>query len=188
MTVRVSLIDDAAESGRSTATLLASLSARFGVLHTVSGGQAAGSITSGIAALGREVSRTAEGARLRRAIQTGRPAVNGEAIWRTLRIGELAASQPASPVLDQLHNGVALLLADDLHETLELLAISPQMTGVPGEQAAGLPADFLDFMVGYWALSREIVQAIEALAAPTLPPPGAIEEVTPPEPESPLLR
>ncbi|HEX8157914.1 MAG TPA: hypothetical protein VF526_11060 [Solirubrobacteraceae bacterium] len=188
MTARVSLIDDADESGRSTATLLASLAARLGVLHTVSGGQAVGSITAGIAALGREVSATAEGARLRRAIQTGRPAINGEAIWRTLRIGELATSQPPSPVLDQLRNDVALLLADDLQETLELLPIPPEMTGVRGEQTGDTPAEFLDFVVGYWALSREVVQAIEALAAPTLPPAGAIGQIAPPEPRSPLLR
>lgn len=188
MTAHVSLIDVADESGRSTATLLASLSARLGILHAVSGAQAVGSILAGIAALGREVSATADGARLRRALETGRPALNGEAIWRTLRIGDLATSQPPTPVLDQMRNDVALLLADDLQETLELLPIPPEMTGMRNEQTDLPPAAFLDFVVGYWALSREVVQAIEALAAPTITPPGEIGAVPPPEPESPLLR
>ena len=42
MSARARLIDDAEETGRSTATLLASLAARLGTLHVVSGAMAVG--------------------------------------------------------------------------------------------------------------------------------------------------
>jgi hypothetical protein len=186
MSARVKLVDDAAESGRSTATLLASLSGRLGVLHVITGGTAIGSLAAGIAALGREVSATTEGARIRRALASGRAGPNGEAIWDALRIGDWVSSQPPAAILDQLRNDVALLLAEDVDETLELLPIPPEMTGAG---AADVPrAEFLDFAVGYWALSLEVVRAFEALAGPTLGPPYAVSVGTPAEPPGPLLR
>jgi hypothetical protein len=187
VSARVKLVDDADESGRSTATLLASLGGRLGVLHVITGSAAIGSLAAGIAALGREVSATTEGARMRHALASGRAGPNGEAIWDALRIGDWVSSQPPAPILDQLRNDVALLLAEDVEETLELLPIPPEMTGAGG--AEDVPrAEFLDFAVGYWALSVEVLRAFEALAAPTLGPPYAVGEGSPAEPPGPLLR
>jgi hypothetical protein len=187
MSARARLIDDADEAGRSTVTLIASLAARLGTLHVITGATAVGSLTSGLAALGREVARTASGARMRAAIEAGRAGANGDAIWETLKIGSWASSLPPSPVLDQLRNDLALLLADDVHETLDLLPIPPEMAGAHGAEEPP-PAEFADFLLGWWAFSVEAARAIELLAAPTLESPGAVHEGTPPEPESRLLR
>jgi hypothetical protein len=163
---RVRLIDAADEAGRTTATLVASLSARLATLYAVSGAAAVGSMVSGFAAIGREASGTAEGAKLRRALERGRIGANGEALWTALRIRQWASLAPAAPLLDQLRNDMALLLAPNLEETLALLPI-------PGEPAAGVAAEdepaseFLDCIVGMWAFSREMVNAVEALASPT---------------------
>lgn len=189
---RVRLIDRADRPGRTTATLLASLAARLAALHFVSGADAIGALTAGFAALGREVSRTASGARLRRAIEAGRSGANGDALWTKLRIGDWASSMPPSPVLDQLRNDLALLLADDLEATLELMPIPNQMAGAQGAQQIE-PVTFVDCLLGLWALSTELARAVETLAAPTLAASVASGEVTPaahpnPEPESALLR
>jgi hypothetical protein len=187
VSARVKLVDDAAESGRSTATLLASLAGRLGALHLISGATAIGSLAAGFSALGREVSATTEGARVRRALESGRAGPNGEVIWDVLRIGDWASSHPPAPVLDQFRNDLALLLAEDVDATLELLPIPPEMAGSAGAQDVP-PAEFLDFAVGYWAFSVEVVRAFEALTGPTLGPPYAVGEGTPAEPAGPLLR
>jgi hypothetical protein len=187
MSARVKLVDDAAESGRSTATLLASLGGRLGALHVITGATAVGSLAAGFAALGREVSATAEGARIRQALERGRPGSNGEVIWDALRIGDWVSSHPPSPVLDQFRNDLALLLAEDVDETLELLPIPPELAGAAGAQEVPRAA-FLDFAVGYWAFSMEVVRAFDALTGPTLGPPYAVGEGTPAEPGGPLLR
>jgi hypothetical protein len=76
---------------------------------------------------------------------------------------------------------------DDVDATLELMPIPPEMAGAGG--AEDVPrAEFLDFAVGYWAFSVEVVRAFEALAGPTLGPPYAVGEGTPAEPPGPLLR
>lgn len=170
--VRVRLVDAPEEAGRTTATLVASLAARLGTLFVVSGADAVGSLVAGFCALGREVSQTAEGARLRAALERGRVGANGAAVWQTLKIGNWVSTVPPSPVLDQLRNDVAVLLADDLIETLELLPI-------PGEPAGlGAPGlgewEFPDLVVGLWAFSRELVDAVDALAEPTLPASGEV--------------
>lgn len=162
---RVKLIDAPEESGRSTATLIASLTARLATLYAVSGAAAVGSMVAGFAAIGREASATVEGARLRRALAKSRVASNGESIWAALRIRQWASLVPAAPLLEQMRNDMALLLAPNLEETLALLPI-------PGEPAGGAGADdepaseFLDCIIGMWAYSHEMTQAIEALAAP----------------------
>jgi hypothetical protein len=171
--VRVRLVDAPEEAGRTTATLLASLAARLGTLFLVSGADAVGSLVAGYCALGREVGMTAEGARLRRAIDSGRAGANGESIWRTLNLDRWISAVPPSPVLDQFRNDLALLLAEDLVETLELMPI-------PGEAAGDrAPAmadwDFSDLVLGLWAFSSELVAAVEALAEPTLPRPGDVQ-------------
>ncbi len=189
---RVRLIDSAEGQGRTTATLVASLAARLSVLHLVSGADAIGSLTAGFAALGREVSRTAKGARLRKAIEAGRPGGNGNALWTKLLIGEWASGKPPSSVLDQLRNDFALLLAEDLAATLELMPIPGQMAGAGGTEPEQ-EVTFVDTLLGLWAFSSELVQAVELLAAPTLSasdPAGDIVPGTGPqaEPENILLR
>jgi hypothetical protein len=171
---RVRLIDGTDNAGRTTATLVASLAARLGTLYLVSGTDAVGSLAAGYCALGRGVGRTAEGARLRRALESGRAGANGDAIWKTLLIDSWVSSAPPSPILDQLRNDVALLLADDIVETLELMPIPSEPAG---EGAPPLGEwTFSELVLGLWAFSREVVAAIEALAEPTLPPPGEVRE------------
>jgi hypothetical protein len=163
---RIMLADAPEEAGRTTATLVASLAARLATLYAVSGAAAVGSMVSGFAAIGREFGATAEGATLRQSLERGRIAANGEALWSALRIRQWASLVPAAPLLDQLRNDMALLLAPNLDETLALLPI-------PGEPAAGVagedePAtEFLDCILGMYAFSREMTAAIDALAAPT---------------------
>ena len=165
---RVRLVDAPGEPGRTTATLLASLGARLGALFVVSGADAVGSLAAGFALLGRRVGETAEGARLRRAIERGRAGANGDELWDALKIGAWLSSLPPSPVLDQLRNDVALVLADDLAETIELMPIPPQPAGERAEPPHAV--DFVDLVLGLWAFSRELVTAVEELAAPTLQP------------------
>jgi hypothetical protein len=182
------LVDGPGESGRTTATLLASLAARLGALFVVSGADAVGSLAAGFAALGREVSGTAEGARMRRALERGRAGANGDALWTALKIGTWLSSLPPTPVLAQLGNDVALLLADDLTDTLELMPIP----GEPAGERAAPPADssFVDLTLGLWAWARELAAAVEMLAAPTLDPASefVVGTVAPEAPEGELLR
>jgi len=157
------LIDTEDTAGRTTATLVASLAARLATLYLISGADAIASLTSGFAALGREVSKTTDGAQLRQALSRSRVARNGDATWRALHIGEGASTAVPSPVLDQLRNDVALLLADDLEQVLGMMPIpseAPSGAIPPPQQSAA----FLDFVVGYWAFSKEAIASIEELA------------------------
>lgn len=186
MTARVVLEDVPAQPARTTGTLLASLSGRLAAVHAVSGADAIGSLVAGLAALGREVARSADGARLRRALELGRAGANGDFVWERLGIARMAAGAPLTPVLDQLRNDVALLFAPDVEEALER-APTPELTG-PGDAHTAPPAEFLDFALGLHAFSRELAQALEAAAAPTLAPAGAVERGPAPEPDGPLLQ
>jgi hypothetical protein len=183
------LVDAAGEPGRTTATLLASLTARLATLYLVSGADAIGSLVAGYAELGREVARTAEGARLREALESGRAGTNGRALWDALRIREWASSLPPSPILDQWRNDVSLLLADDLEELLGLLPVPAETAGargaVPTEEA-----ELADALLGVWAFAVEAQRVIEALAAPTLPEEGLVRagEHAPAGQEGSLLR
>ena len=168
--VRRSLVDEPENAGRTTATLLGSLTSRLGAIHMVSGADAIGSLVAGFVELGRAVSQTAEGARLRRALERGRPGLNGTLIWSKLRIDDWASTMTASPVLDQLRNDVALLLADDLEVALDLVPIPGELRGLREDDRE--PATFVDFMVGLWGFSRELVSTVDELAAPTLEAPG----------------
>lgn len=157
------LIDPEDSAGRTTTTLVAALASRLATLHFVSGADAIASLTSGFAALGAEISKTAAGAKLRRALGASHVASNGDAIWGALRIGENASSAVPTPVLEQLRNDVALLLADDLENVIDMLPIPPEMSTAP------LPRQpetitFMDFILGYWTFSKEIVAALEHLA------------------------
>lgn len=173
----VRLLDAPDEPGRTTATLVASLTARLAALYLVSGADAVGSLAAGCCALGRDIRRTADGARLAHAIESGRPGTNGEALWSTLSIGRWLSATPPAPVVDQLRNDTALLLADDLATTLELLPIP----GEPAGDRAQPLGDWTvtDLILGLWAFSRELVAAVEALAEPTIAPPGDIAEGAP---------
>lgn len=148
---------------RTTSTALGSLLARITTLHVVTGAQALGSLISGLASLGREAARTAEGARVREALQHSRVAANGDALWSSLGTDAAWSSFPPSPVLEDLRNDVALLLAHDLEAVLTDLALVD-----PGEQIGPLrepqPAECLDLMVGLWAYATEIVAIVEDLA------------------------
>jgi hypothetical protein len=187
VTAHAKLIDDEHEAGRSTATLLASLAGRLGTLHVVTGAMAVGSLTAGLAALGRRVAGTADGARMKAAIEAGRVGANGEAIWDSMKIGSWASQLPPAPVLDQLRNDLALLLAEDVHETLDLMPIPPEMTGMRGSEDVP-PATFVDFLLGWWAFSAESLRAIELLAAPTLKAEEDLQQGPGAESESRLLR
>lgn len=176
---RIRLVDNIDEAGRSTATLLASLAARLGVLHALSGADAIGSLAAGICALGRESARTADGARLAAALRAGRPGRNAERVWSALHIGDWLTSLPASPVLDQQRNDLALLLVADLDETLDLLPIPGESAG-GGDGANTVQANPIDYIVGLWALAGELLHSIELLAAPTAVAPGASVDVDPP--------
>lgn len=167
----VRLVDVPGQAGRTTASLLAALTARLATLYVVSGADVIGSVTAGFAALGRRVAETAAGARLLEAIEAGRPGMNGERLWSTLRIGEWASSMPPSPVLDQLHNDLALLLANDLEDALELPPLPPEPNGpsIDAQSSAG-SASFAYCALGMWAFGSELAEAVEAIAAPTLPP------------------
>ncbi len=184
---RSRLVDLPDQSGRSTATLLASLSARLAVLHGVTGAAAVGSLVSGFAALGREVARTAEGARLRAALAAGRAGSNGALLWQELLIEEWASASSPSPILDHLRNDLALLFAGDLAETLELMPIPGEPSGVPAEDAR---ATFLDCVLGLWAYSREMTRAIEAMVGPKLGDVPVISNAAarPPPPDGSILR
>ncbi len=186
-TVRLRLVDEPDSSGRTTATLLASLAGRLAALHSVSGADAIGALTAGYAALGRKVAETAEGHRMFEAICSGRAGSNGDRLWDALLIGRWASSLPPSPVLDQLRNDLALLLADDLDAALELPPMPPEISGDGGPDPE--PATPAHYLVGMWAFAREVVTVIEALAAATCPPSGRIVQGAPGEPpvRGPLL-
>lgn len=161
------LVDAPEQAGRTTGALLSSLAHRLAVLHGISGSTAIGSIVSGFAALGREVSETADGARLRRALDTGRAGTNGELIWRELGLERWASAHPPVAVLDQLRNDVALLLDPSLEEGLEASRVPPE-SGNPASEGRPPDADFLDFVVGIWFWARELQGLVEELAAPKL--------------------
>jgi hypothetical protein len=169
---RFRLVDPPDES-RSTATLIASLSARISMLTMISGAGAIGSLMSGLAALGRAISETAEGSRLRKALESGRAGHNVNALWKALHIDGWASGVAPTPIIDHLRNDLALLLAGDLEETLALLPIPSHPKGATADED-DLPANGLDCIVGLWFYSREITRAVEALATPTLPASGEV--------------
>lgn len=173
-TARLRLEDEPDGYPRTTRSLVASFAARLGALGYVTGGEAIGSQLAGIAALGREVARTADGARLRRALAAGRAGGNGELLWSALRVNDWLSRMPPAPVRDHVRNDLAMLLADDLADVLD--APAPQGSGVPAATLAEpQPVDVLDVLVGMWAYGQELVRAVTSLAADRLAPPGYVE-------------
>ena len=186
---RVRLVDAADAPARTTVTMVASVAARLGVLPLISGADAVGALTASLAALGRDAARTADGARMRQAIDAGRAGGNGNLLWSTLRIGEWSSVFPPSPILDHLRNDLAVLLADDLEAALELPPVPGEATGASHVREPE-PVTFADLVLGLWAFSTEVVRAVEVLVAPALPPAGvvAVSGATPASPEGSLLR
>jgi len=188
---RLRLVDAADDPGRTTPALVNSLAARLLTLRFISGADAVGSFAAGLAILGREVMRSADGARLARALEAGRAGANGDFLWSKLLIGAWVSSTAPTPVLDQLHNDLALLLSDELEATFELPPLPPAIGGgQSGQRHDDAPATFVEFVVGLWAFSQETMRAIAALAAPTLGPNEATVEggPRPSQPDGSLLR
>jgi hypothetical protein len=160
--IRLRALDDPAGHRRTTRSLVASLAARLGVLGYVTGGQAIGSHLAGIAALGREIARTEDGERLLAGLERNRAGVNGEALWDALHIDGWLSSMPPSPVLDELRNDLALLMADDLEQ---ILGGPSDAAAVPtATLAEPRPVCFTEVMLGLWAWGRELTRAVEAAA------------------------
>ena len=88
--------------------------------------------------LGREVAGTAAGRTLRQALEAGRAGTNGERLWSALRIGDWASRLPPSAGARPAPQRLALLLADDLEPTLELLPI-PARAGRRGPRSSRRP-------------------------------------------------
>lgn len=155
----------------------------------MSGSEAVGSLIAGYAKVGRDAARTARGSRLAAALRAGRPGTNGEAVWSALGIDVMAQALP-SPVLDHLRNDLALLMADDLAAALRDPFVAERVERDPGGgDDAAEPVDDIDYLVGMWAFSREVVAAVEALAATAAQSPGTINRGTPRlPPDGPLLR
>ena len=176
---------DTAGDRRDTGALLGSLIARLNTLQVITGGQALGSIVAGFAQLGRDAARTAEGARVREALLATRVAGNGEALWARLGMDAAWSAFSPTPVLEDVRNDLALLLADDLSARLaDIEAIDPAER--IGPLRAPEPIECIDVIVGMWASSREIVAAVDLISAH-----GAAAEVRPPstnDPTGPVLR
>jgi len=183
LTAKASLVDVEDSAGRTTASLLAALVSRLALLHFISGADAVASLVSGFAALGREVSKTSAGAALRQALNASQVASNGQAVWTTVRIGENASTAIPSPVLEQFRNDVALLLAEDLENVISMMPIPPEAPSgaLPEPQQT---VTFMDFMIGYYAFSNEVVSAVDAMAQ--LGQPVKREVVSHGEPATPL--
>lgn len=168
--------DDPRDDARTTPNLLGSLAARLGALWAISGADAIGAQIAGFAAVGREVSRTAEGARLRAQLERSRGGINGEAIWQRLQIDEWLSAAPPSPVLEDLANDLALLLSSDLPDALHALD-----NGTLPIPRAELPqperVHVVDSLLGLWAVGRQLAAAVEALVAGAEP---AARLTTPP--------
>jgi hypothetical protein len=172
--VRLQLLDLPTGPGRSTATLLDSLAGRLAFVHRMSGAELLGSLTAGYAALGRQVARTADGARLRAGLEASPVAANGELLWQALGIDRLATEVGATPVLRQLRNDLALALADDLDDALE--DAPPTRHGTTGSEDdtdGGAPA-YVDHLLGLYAYAVEVVAAVETLVERTRPEPGTV--------------
>lgn len=188
MTARVSLQDPEGAPARSTDALVISLAERLAALRVISGAEAFGSLTAGYAAAGRQAAASSDGGRLRAALSRGPVAARGQAIWNALGIDKLADTPP-TPVLEQLRNDLALLLADDVEDAL---ARASHRTGPRASVAAitDEPATFVDHLVGMWAFGRELVDWIEAVAAMGREPEGTVRTAPPgpTAPTGPLLR
>ncbi len=166
----VRLVDTDDGPPRTTESLVASLIARLDVLQLISGADAVGALSTGVVELGRQVAATAEGHRLKRAIESSLVGKNGDALWKSLEIDEWLSQLPASPVLDHLRNDCSLLLSDDLDSVLESKP-RPLVAAPPRTSSSGaIAACFADYIVGLWYIAGEVRTLIESIAEPTVVP------------------
>jgi hypothetical protein len=189
-TVRLTLADLPTGPGRSTATLLDSLAARLATAHRMSGAELVGSLTAGYAALGRQVARTADGARMRAGIEASAVAAKGELLWRALGIDQLAADVGPTPVLRQFRNDLALALADDLDDVLESMASRRPAAGEGQSEPDDAPPGYIDHLLGLYAYAVEVVATVEALVEETRPAASTVRRGNGPAvlADGPLLR
>lgn len=184
---RLRLQDAADGPPRTTDTMVASLAERLATLRVVTGADAFGSLAAGYAAVGRQAASSSDGARLHDALTHGPAAARGQAIWSALGIDTLADTTP-SPVLEHLRNDMALLLAGDVEDALTRARDDVGQRGMPTGDTDE-PATFVDYLVGMWAFARELTAWVEAVAATSSAPAGAVHTAAAPEPPSgPLLR
>lgn len=172
---------------RSTTTLLESLVARLTTLTVVSGADAVGSLMAGFAALGREASQTAEGARIWEALSAGRTATNIAMLWSRLGIDAAVSRMPPTPVLSDLRNDVALLVAPDLAAGLDQVEARASDASI-GPVRSPEPVNPIEVLVGLWAFGGELSGAVEILASPTMPERVAEHTATPDPAGGPVLR
>lgn len=187
---RLRAVDQPTGHRRTLRALIGSLAARLATLSAVTGGQAIGSHLAGIAALGREVARTDDGRRLRAGLDRSRAGANGEALWQSLRIGGWLSAMPPSPVMDELRNDLALLLADDIDAAIDGLR-DPANPEPPPTAPLAEPhrVEFADLMLGLWAWGRELSRSVEAAAGnPTGSAQVAVETREGPVLDGPVLR
>ena len=85
-------------------------------------------------------------------------------LWSALSLGDFASIVPPTPVLEDLRNDVALLLADDLEPALADLDALSLGSGL-GLVRDPRPVDVLDVLVGMWVLGRFVGDAVELLSA-----------------------
>jgi hypothetical protein len=171
--VRLALVDLPIGPGRSTATLLDSLAARLATAHRMSGAELVGSLTAGYAALGRQVARTADGARMRAGIEASAVAANGALLWQVLGIDQLASDVGSTPVLRQFRNDLALALADDLEDVLEGATSRRSAAGDVQTEDDSPPA-YVDHLLGLYAYAVEVVATVDALVEETRPDAGTV--------------
>ncbi|SRR5579883_252481 len=165
---KINLADKDSACPRSTKNLLASLHSRLTILRYISGGEALGSIIAGMAKLGKEVSQTTEGLRLRNALESKHHTSNGRALWQKLRISDWLGNTIPSPVLDQLQNDVALVLSNDLHSELQAFTVYDRPTTCLTDDMGKIEIDYLDVTIGLWAYSRYFIRIIEDLASTSI--------------------
>ena len=122
---------------------------------------------------------------MRRVLEQTRAGVNAETLWSALELGHLASLVPPTPVLGDLRNDIALLVADDLPQAVAMLDESSLESGM-GLVREPQPFDVLDFLVGLWALGGFVADALELLSAATVPAEDAPE--TSDSTDGPVLR
>jgi hypothetical protein len=67
-------------------------------------------------------------------------------------------------VLQQLANDLALLAAEDLDHALEL-PLAPAEPQGADDAARPAPVEFADYLLGLWAFSTAVLDAVDALLA-----------------------
>ena len=121
----------------------------------------------------------------REAVLATRIASNGDALWARLGMHAAWSAFSPTPVLEDVRNDLALLLADDLSSALaDIDSVDPAER--IGPLRVPEPIECVDVIIGMWAYSREIVAAVDLISAH-----GASTEIRPPsfnDPTGPVLR